>query len=304
MKIGSFSRCCWAGVFLGLCLPAPVVADDGTDETLVLWQRNYHSSAVRALVQLALANTPEYAPVTLVASQPMSQGRALRELNAGNASQIAIANVATSPEREKNLLPVAIPFDRGLLGFRVCLIREGDQHRFSGINSVSEFNRRGLLIGQGTHWPDRIILQANGLSVVNVPQFQTLFAMLRRSRFDCFLRGASEVLIDMEQQDMQGLTVETDLLIQYQMPSYLFVGPDNLALAQRLELGLRRAIESGAFDAYFNQHFRRAIDELRLYDRQFIVLQNPFMGTPGVELQLPVMPLQPDSVRPFPADLR
>ncbi|TVP58023.1 MAG: hypothetical protein EA349_05290 [Halomonadaceae bacterium] len=312
----------WLGaVLLGMCLPGLIAAEitpaigtgthgDGTGaatdapKELVLWRRNYQSSAVRALVELALEQTPEYPPVILVPSESTPQGRALRELNAGNHGQVAIANVATSPEREKNLLPIAIPFDRGLLGFRVCLIREGEQHRFSGIQDVEQFNRRGLLIGQGTHWPDRIILQANGLNVVSVPRFESLFPMLRRSRFDCFLRGASEVLIDMEQQDMQGLTVETDLLIQYQMPSYLFVSPDNIVLAQRLELGLRRAIESGAFDRYFDRHFRRAIEQLRLYERHFIVLQNPFMDELTTEKSLPVMPLQPDTLRPFPADLR
>ncbi|MDX1588334.1 MAG: hypothetical protein R3296_05300 [Oleiphilaceae bacterium] len=269
-------------------------------EELVLWHRNYQSEPVRALVQMALDKTPEYPDLTLVASKPMGQGRALRELREGRRSKVAVANVATSPEREDQLLPIALPFDRGLLGYRVCLIREGNQAHFDGIDSVASFNRRGLLIGQGRHWPDRIILQSNGLNVVTAAHFQNLFAMLRRSRFDCFLRGAGEVLIDLQQQDTKGLTVERNLLFRYDMPSYLFVGPDNTQLALRLELGIRRAMESNDFNDYFNRYFRPAIVELRLYERQTIRLENPYLSAEG-EVDLPMMPLKRENLPPFPA---
>lgn len=293
------------GMVTGLCLvllpwslPREAVAEE-----LVLWQRNFESAPVRALVQLALDQTPEYPTLTLVPSKPMGQGRVLRELQDGHTDRVALANVASSPEREKSLLPIAIPINRGLLGFRVCLIREGEQARFSGIDSVEEFNQRGLLIGQGRHWPDRIILQSNGLSVVSVPSFGQLFPMLLRSRFDCFLRGVGEVLIDMRQQDTRGLAVEQDLMFSYRMPSYLFVGPDNEALALRLELGLRRAMAGNAFNDYFDRHFRDAIVVLRLYERQTIRLDNPYLDKDG-EVELPVMPLKRENLPPFPADLR
>jgi len=286
---------------------APPPQDDNDGDTLVLWARNYESPTIRALVQLALDKTPEYPARRLVASEPMPQGRALRELAANNDQAVAIANVASSPEREEFLLPIAIPFDRGLLGLRICLIRSGDQERFSGISGAVDFRQRGLLIGQGSHWPDRFILQANGFDVTNTPRFESLFPMLRRSRFDCFLRGAGEIASDLETYGDDGIEIEQELLFVYDMPSYLFVAPDNVALAQRIELGLRRAIEDSSFDAYYERYFQRAIDELDLDNRRMIVLLNPYLASDDRAMELPVMPLRPlspETLKPFPADMR
>lgn len=273
-------------------------------DTLRLWHRNYESPSVRAIVQLALDKTPEYGEVTLKPSPPMPQGRALRQLTAGQHHTITIANVATSTQREEQLLPIAIPFDRGLLGFRVCLIRKSEQERFSDIRSAQDFRARGLLIGQGSHWPDRFVLQANGFDVVNTPQFNNLFPMLERGRFDCFMRGAGEVLIDLEQYGSEAIKVEEELLFVYEMPSYLFVAPNNNALAQRLELGLRRAVEDSSFDAYFDQYFQTAIDTLNLNERRVIQLDNPFLDYERDHIKAPILPFNPDRLRPLPADSR
>lgn len=298
------SFCITATLVSVLALPPAETKADETSDVIKLWQRNYNSPPIHRLVELALEKTPEFGPAVIQSSLPMSQGRALAHLEKDNRAQIRVANVATSPAREEKLQPIAIPVDRGLLGFRVCLIRKGTQARFRGILTAEQWQEKNLAIGQGAHWPDTPILRANGFEVVTSPQFANLFAMLERERFDCFLRGIGEVQVDLENYEGDGITIEGSLVFSYPLPNYLFVSPDDLEMAQRLELGLRRAIEDGAYDDFFNRYFRKPSQELGLFRRTFIPLENPMLGVEERRPMLPMIPARPEEFQPFPADGR
>lgn len=263
-----------------LSVPGPGWAEGPDDRhDYRLWYRNYDSPAIYNLVRLALRKTPEYGPYTLVRSQEISQGRALHELASGRSTGLVeIANVATSVTREKVLTPIPVPVDGGLLGFRVCLIEPEKVDRFKGVESVADLRRANIRIGQGSHWPDTPILKANGIEVVTHARYEILFGMLRNDRFDCFARGISEVLYDIRREKADDLVVEPGLLLAYPMPSYLFVGKNDHETAQRLQLGLERAIEDGSFGRYLDKWFGRAIEELNLEDRAVIALENPYLS--------------------------
>lgn len=263
----------------------PVQASDNTSGSLhdsphdyILWYRNFDSPATRALVDLALSETPEYGPYRLVRSEELSQGRALRELSRGKSRLVDIANVATSPDREKQLTAIPIPVDGGLLGFRVCVTHQSSLPLFEGIHTLDDLQHSGIRIGQGTHWPDTPILESNGISVITHPRFEILFGMLRKDRFECFARGVSEVLYDLEIESDPNLVIEPHLLLAYPMPSFIFVGSENAELAQRLQLGLERAIYDGMFAAFLKAYYERPVESLNLGSRNVIVLKNPFLS--------------------------
>ncbi|MFO7788109.1 MAG: hypothetical protein R6W87_10135 [Halospina sp.] len=292
-------------VLLLLALAAPVLADtDSSNEAITLWKRNHESPAIRELVKMALAKTPDYGPTEIRASQPMAQGRATRHLRAGNTDRVRIANVASSSERNRELRAVPIPIAQGMLGFRVCIIRKDEQERFDRIFSARDFQQQGLTIGQGAHWPDTRILRQAGFDVVTSPRFRNLLTMLERGRFSCFLHGIGEVLIDMEQYQGGRLTVENRLVFTYRMPSYLFVSPDDQDMAERLTVGLHRAMLSGDYEAWFSTYFRRPLRELEVMERVFIPLPNPFLENGGSPVQLPLMPIRPDLLLPVPEGSR
>lgn len=276
-------------------LTLPALADETSgDDPIILWKRNYESPAIRELVTMLLAKTPDFGPTRIAPSMSMPQARAIRNLQAGNTDAVRIANVAASPERNQALRPVPIPIDQGMLGFRVCLIRQGEQPRFEGIFSANQFQQRNLTIGQGAHWPDTRILRSNGFRVVTAPQFDNLLTMLERNRFDCFLRGVGEALIDLKQYDSDGLVVEERLVFTYQMPSYLFVTPDDHQMARRLQTGLHRAMLDGDYSDWFTTYFREPSQKLNLMDRVFIPLRNPLLEDGGSPAQLPLMPIHPE----------
>ncbi|WP_370385347.1 hypothetical protein [Marinobacter salsuginis] len=271
---------------LGLCLEAtPIAASTSTSSQTevasrdyVLWYRNYDSPAIRALVELALKKTPEYGDSRVIRSEELSQGRVLRELADGQSRLVDIANVATSIEREEFLTAIPFPVDGGLLGFRVCVVLPESLPKFAGIKNLEDLRARQIWIGQGSHWPDTPVLEANGIPVVTHSRYEILFGMLRNERFDCFARGVSEVLYDLEMEQDPNLVIEPNLLIAYPMPSYLFVGPNDQETAHRLQLGIERAIHDGSFSEFLRRYYSRAVKELNLSQRRVIALENPFLS--------------------------
>lgn len=261
-----------------LALPVSAGASPDNSRDYILWYRNYDSPAIRALVELALTETPEYGAFQLLRSVELSQGRVLRELNDRQSRLVDIANVATSSERENFLTAVPIPVDGGLLGFRVCVVLPESLPLFEGIRNLQDLQQSNIRIGQGSHWPDTPVLEANGIQVITHSRYEILFGMLRNERFECFARGVSEVLYDLEHQQDPDLVIEPNLLLAYPMPSYLFVGPQDQQTAHRLHTGLERAIHDGSFGQYLKTYYGRAIEVLDLDNRFVIALENPFLS--------------------------
>ena len=101
---------------------------------------DHPNPAVAGLLRLSLDLTvPEYGPYRLIASPPMEQGRAVKALQSGELVQIGV--FAPDEERERTLLAIHVPLAKGLLGWRVCLIRQGDEGRFANIRSLTDWQQ-------------------------------------------------------------------------------------------------------------------------------------------------------------------
>lgn len=284
MQISAVRR--WHFLFLAALLSLPawlqparaIEAGPGSEaRSYTLWYRNYDSPAVRALLDLALGKTMEYGPYRIVRSEEMGQGRALLELEKADSTLVDIANVATSKERESELTAIPIPIDGGLLGFRVCVVLRDSLSLFESVKTIDDLRARGIRVGQGFHWPDTDVLEANGIPVVTHARYEILFRMLRSHRFECFARGVSEVLYDLELENDPNLVIEPNLMLAYPMPSYFFVGPDDQKTAERIKLGMDRAILDGSFARFLNDYYGRALRDLKLERRTVLVLDNPFL---------------------------
>lgn len=284
----------WLGLLLCplLAFAAEISAPDASlgayrppeARSYVLWYRNYDSPAINELISLAFSKTPEYGGFRLERSVEMVQGRALLELANPERSAVDIAAVATSVEREKELMAIPVPIDGGLLGFRVCVVLQDQLARFDGVQSVADLAERGLRVGQGLHWPDSSILQVNGVEVVTHSRYETLFRMLKNRRFECFARGVSEVMFDLALENDPRLTVEPTLLLAYPMLSYFFVAPDDTETAQRLQLGMDRAIADGSFARFLDKFYGAALDQLHLERRTVLLLDNPYLNIESAEV--------------------
>ena len=209
--------------------------------------------------------------VAVPASVPASQSRNLLLLAANQG--IDVFWTVTSWQREQQLLAVPVPIDRGLFGWRLLLIREGEQPRYSAITELAALaNWSG---GQGHDWPDAQILRAAGLRIETSPSYDGLFGMLLRRHIDYFPRSVAELWQELDAQQDQPIALEQTLALHYPSAQYFFVHPDNQPLAAALELGLRRAIEDGSFLSLFEQHYGRLIAKAGLGRRRVLELSNP-----------------------------
>ena len=240
-----------------------------------------------AMLELALEKTSDQGDWTLQpADQVMPQSLALQRLS--NNDGIDVVWSMTSIEREKQNRAIRIPLMKGLMGYRLLIIRTEDQQWFRRLQTIDEL--RELRAGQGHDWPDTEILRANGLAVEGEEEYDSLFSLLQQGRFDYLPRAINEPWEELAARPNMDLMVEQGLLLYYPTAEYFFVSRQNTALAARLEKGLRLAIEDGSFDKLFREHpiNANAFGKANLLRRRIIRLDNPLLpkDTPFADKQL------------------
>ncbi len=227
------------------------------------------------LLKLALSKTAETDGPFEIEEYPrvLTGARFLAEL--ANGESIDVIWTMTNPELERTLLRVPVSLLRGLNSHRVFLIRQEDQAKFAKVNSLADLKE--FRAGMVSHWPDTDILRASGLPVVTSAHYELLFDMLKAGRVDYFPRGLYEVWQEQELHEKQGLAVEQSLMLYYYGPMYFFVNRENQALADRIERGLRIAIQDGSFDELFFSipGFERGFEEMAEQPRRLFELPLP-----------------------------
>lgn len=228
------------------------------------------------LLQKALDRTSaQYGPAKLQPSRlPMNSSRASLELQRGAID--VIWNVATE-EHERELLPVRIPIEKGLLGYRIALISQERQAAIDQVRKLADL--RKLTIGQGLGWGDIELYRFNGIPVA-AANYTSLFSMVTSGRFDLFPRGVGEVFAEYDAYASRHpkLAIEQHLALYYPWPYYFFFNrKTGTPLATRVEQGLRQMIRDGSFDTWFQEHYGTAIRRANLAKRRIIRLENPLL---------------------------
>jgi ABC-type amino acid transport substrate-binding protein len=243
-----------------------------------------------AILRAALERTRANAgPYVIGASEFMTERRQVYELARGIGA-LTLLFLGTTPEMERELLPVRIPVDRNLQGYCVFLIRDGEQERFRGVRTVADL--KAFSFGLGLGWIDVEVLRANGLGVVTGSSYEGLFEMLVRRRFDVFLRSSVEVLDEYAQRQARfpALAIEPRLLLYYPMPMYFWFSrtPQGERLAARVEAGMRMLLDDGSYDRLFAEYQDLKITRLQLARRRLLRIDNPLLGpeTPFADRRL------------------
>ncbi len=262
-------RACLRYLWLGILLLSNSVA---FCQELIYYPRAESNTDTRllypvALLELCLRHTQYQLQPSTTA---MQQVRNLRMLKQGQGLDVMWS--VTTKEREAELLPIRIPIDRGLIGWRLFLIHEQRAKRFTSVTSEAEL--RSLRAGQGHDWPDREILTANFFSVTPSSSYEGLFHMLQRGHIDYFPRSISEIDAELSAHEGMGLRIEPKLALHYPAALYYFVNKDNQPLAQAITTGLEQALADGSLRQLFNQYYGAAIKAANLSSRTIITLPN------------------------------
>jgi hypothetical protein len=235
----------------------------------------------RDMLVLALSKTAAEGPWRIDVGAPANQARAVENLKAGRLDVIWTLPTA---EREAEMRPVRIPLEKGLLGYRVFLIRAGDAARFAAIASLDPLTAidglKALRAGQGKDWNSTRVMEAAGFKVDTAASYDSLFLMLREGRIDYFPRGLNEAWAELAARPDSGLTVESTLLLRYPAASYFWVQRDTGdELAGRIERGLGLALADGSFDALLLGHptHRELFALARPGQRRILAIANPML---------------------------
>lgn len=227
-----------------------------------------------ALAQLQQALDKAGSPLRLQPSEhPMEQERALVSLAEDSAVDVVWS--MTSAERERRLLPVRIPLDKGLYGWRIALLRQDRPLLLRHVRQLADL--QGWRAGQGHDWPDTQILRYNGLPVEVTSSYDSLFRMLDAGRFDYFPRAVIEIWDEAEHNREAAITIDRHLLLHYPTALYFFFSPHNPQLAETVERGLERALADGSFDRLFLQHYGASLRRVDFARRRLIELRNPLL---------------------------
>ncbi len=261
----------WLLPLLLMALPCPAAQE------LVRYPRAMPGGDFRPtypLAQLQLALDKAGSDARIVPSDHyMEQDRALLNLEQGKA--VDVVWTMTSREREQRLLPVRIPLDRGLYGWRVALVRADNQHLLANVRDLSDLTR--WRAGQGHDWPDTSILRSHGLRVEVSSSYESLFLMLRAGRFDYFPRAVLEVRGELQHSGGNDLTLDEHLALRYPTALYFFFSPDNPQLAETVRRGLEVALADGSFEQLFQQYHDADLHAAQMDRRRIIEISNPLL---------------------------
>ena len=274
---------------------------------LLLWPATFHASEPPPMTYIAIGpesatdvrheytwemlraalecTTAAYGPYRLQAAEAMAVDRQAHELRQATG-KLTTMYMDTRPAFERDLIGVHIPIDKGLVSYRVLLIRRQRRDDFSSISTLDDLRR--FSFGLGVGWIDTAIMRHNGFTIVTGSNYEGLFEMLENQRFDVFLRSAMEVLDEVQRRQtaMPDLYIEDTICLYYPLPLYFWFAKNETGrqLAARLEDGLWMMIGNGTFDRIFDRYQRHNIEVLQLAKRKLLKLENPFIG-PETQLQ-------------------
>ncbi|NRR30791.1 transporter substrate-binding domain-containing protein [Oxalobacteraceae bacterium] len=202
----------------------------------------------------------------------MPQSRAIVELAAGNG-RVHIVATMTSRQRERQLLPIRIPLTRGLIGWRIALLRAEQRDLLRDVRLLSDLKH--FSVAQGHDWPDMDILHHNGLNAYPVANYDGLFGMLKAGRIDWLPRSANEIWGEAARHPT--LAIDPYLVLHYPAADYFFVNRNNAALAEQVRRGLELALADGSYEQLFLLHYGALIRRANFDQRRVIELSNPLL---------------------------
>ena len=287
----------WRRLFGALLLvagliPAPTLASEpmrylyNAPESGLDQRYLYHWTILKTALEKTVPKDGAY---VMQPSESMTEKRQTHELKQATG-KLSVMYLGTTPDMERELIPIRIPVDKNLGGYCVFLIRKENQKRFDDIHSLDDL--RKFKYGLGLGWIDVDILRSNHFQVVTASCYDCLFEMVNHKRSDLALRAAVEVIDEYEQRKaaMPDLCIETNLVFYYPMPMYFWFAKteEGRQLATRAEEGMRMMIADGTYDKIFAQYQDAKIARLKLKERKIFRIENPFLGpeTPFADKRL------------------
>lgn len=214
---------------------------------------------------------------TLQASSRMSIDQAEAETLVASG-KLDLMWSASDSLRESRLRLVPIPFDYGLLGYRVLIIPTKDRRKYQSVQRLSDLkNYRPL---QGVGWVDSYILRDAGFNV-QLGEYSQLPDQLIQGQGDFIPRSIREVNDDYKHWSITAdISIDQRIVLIYKQGDFFYVNPENSELYNDLLLGLTRIYDNGELIKLISDHFQeRGINlEREIKNRVSFRLDNPYQS--------------------------
>lgn len=205
--------------------------------------------------------------------QWLPRGRAFEIMSKGKGIDVVWGSATN--ERFEAYLPVKIPIYKGLIGWRLALVKRANQHLLANVSTLDDL--RKFTLGQHHNWSDYKIFQQNDFTISSGADRLALADMLVLGRFDFFPRAVIELEKELREYAEMDITLDPHVLIRYKSAYVFYVAKNNVELANALSKGLRSAKIDGSFDRLFERHFKALFERLDLQNRSIIELNNPLL---------------------------
>ncbi|MFC3052786.1 hypothetical protein [Kordiimonas pumila] len=258
-----------------LCFPGSLFAEEFI---LRLGDDEYFPTLLEAALKEA---DGDHTLTTYRFPEQIPQQRAFRSLKKENGI-INVLYTGHSIEREQSYAQVDIPLTRGLLGYRMMVLKDENLHLLKNISSLDDIIQN-IDVGSGTYWPDTKILKAAGFKVFT-GDHPYLWPMLMYGRFTAFPRGLSEVSVelDMLKDDplAERLVIEKNILLYYKFDHFFYLAKDDTVRAAIIEQGLKRLYENGKFMEIFMKagFYKEAQKLVGDHPKHVFELANPLLS--------------------------
>lgn len=284
MKITNHYRVLLAGLFLfsGVTLASSPVPEKSAPVAIKFWNGNkttsrqqYEREILDAVLNATESTKGPYRIEESRADYPRAEDEASVFRSKGFDIFGTVAGNQKLANEQKILIPTSLM--KGILGYRILIIRSADAQKFAAIKSADELKK--LRMGIPATWADAGLFRHNGYPVVEKGSFDDLFQRLENNEFDYVTFGANEVTgVFNERAAKSGkLMIEPALLVYYPFPLVFYVNPQQQALAERVTDGLRTITANGELDNIFNRYYGDLLAQLNLAKRTRITLENPIL---------------------------
>ncbi len=258
-------------------------------ETIEFWNGN--KTAARQQYELKLLDAALAASRQKYGDYHISED--VTELSASQESAVFRAHqadvfvtVAGNPKlKNEQKIIVTHPLMKGLLGYRLLIVRQQDLNKFAAIQNAASFKQLSMGIPQG--WADADLFRHNGYAVVEGGTYATLFDSLAAKKFDYVALGANEIETAFKNraETYKAFSIEPSKLLYYPFALVFYVNPNRPELATRLRDGLHVIEQSGEAERLFKEATGDIINRLHLLERKIFRLENPILPAEMADFQ-------------------
>lgn len=195
--------------------------------------------------------------------------------NAGADILVTVAGNTKFAQHNKIVIPK--PIAKGLLGYRLLIIKRDKLATFKQINSAEQM--QALTIGIPATWADAHLFRANNYCVCEKGSFAEIFQRLQHNEFDYVALGANEIeeAFTTMAEPLGDLVIAPSLMLYYPFPLVFYIHPQQVELAARVARGLQCITNNGQLAAIFDKYHGDIVERLSLRQRKTFSLHNPIL---------------------------